>query len=50
MFGLSISEILIVLMIVILLFGSKKIPALAKGLGESVHEFKKAIKSKDDHS
>lgn len=35
-------EILIILLIVILLFGAKKIPELAKGLGTGIKEFKKA--------
>lgn len=41
-FGLT--EILIILFIVILLFGGKKIPELAKGLGEGVRSFKKGLK------
>lgn len=35
-------EIFIVLLVVLLLFGSKKIPELAKGLGKGMREFKKA--------
>jgi sec-independent protein translocase protein TatA len=35
-------ELLIILGIVILLFGAKKIPELAKGLGNGIREFKKA--------
>ena len=35
-------EILLILGIVILLFGAKKIPELAKGLGQGIREFKKA--------
>ena len=37
-------EMLIILAIVILLFGAKKIPDLAKGLGLGIKEFKKASK------
>ncbi len=37
-------EILIVLVVLFLLFGSKKLPGLAKGLGESGRELKKAKK------
>ena len=40
-------EILIILIIVILLFGSKKIPGLGRGLGKSVKEFKDAKEGKD---
>ena len=42
MFGLGPSEILVILFIVLLLFGAKKLPELAKGLGKGVKEFKKA--------
>lgn len=35
-------ELLMILAAVLLLFGGKKIPELAKGLGKGIHEFKKA--------
>jgi sec-independent protein translocase protein TatA len=38
------TEIIITLVIVLLLFGGKKIPELAKGLGKGIKEFKKASK------
>jgi|TARA_B100001996_G_scaffold244889_1_gene189615 sec-independent protein translocase protein TatA len=38
------TEIVITLVIVLLLFGGKKIPELAKGLGKGIKEFKKASK------
>jgi len=41
-------EIIIILVIVVVLFGSKKIPGLAKGLGQSVKEFKDAKQGKDE--
>lgn len=40
-------EILIILLIVVLLFGAKKIPELAKGLGTGIKEFKKATNDVD---
>ncbi len=43
MFGLGMGELVIVLVLVVLLFGSKKIPELAKGLGQGIHEFKKSV-------
>jgi sec-independent protein translocase protein TatA len=43
-FGLGGSELLIILAIVLLLFGGAKLPQLARGLGQSMKEFKKAAK------
>ena len=42
--NLGVTEILIILAIVLLLFGGKKIPELMKGLGSGVKEFKNAAK------
>ncbi len=42
MFGLGYQELMIILVIVLLLFGAQKLPELARGLGKSVSEFKKA--------
>ena len=36
------SEILVIALVVIVLFGGKKIPELARGLGRAMNEFKKA--------
>ncbi|KPK69818.1 hypothetical protein AMJ87_09850 [candidate division WOR_3 bacterium SM23_60] len=36
-------EILLILLIVLLLFGARKIPDLAKGLGKGIREFKKGL-------
>ncbi len=44
--GLGPTELIVVLVILLLLFGGAKLPALAKGLGQSIKEFKNA--SKDD--
>jgi len=41
-------ELLIILVIVVLLFGAKKIPELAKGLGSGIKNFKNAVKEDDD--
>jgi sec-independent protein translocase protein TatA len=38
---------IIVLLVILLLFGAKKIPELAKGLGQGLKEFKKAMKEED---
>lgn len=47
-FGLGGMELLAILAIVMLLFGGAKLPALAKGLGQSIKEFKKASKEDDE--
>jgi sec-independent protein translocase protein TatA len=46
--GFGGSELLIILAIVLLLFGGSKLPGLAKGLGQSIREFKKASKDTDE--
>lgn len=42
--GFGFQELLIILAIVLLLFGSTRLPQLAKGLGSSIKEFKKGVK------
>jgi len=42
--GLGMPEMILILLIVILLFGAKKIPELARGLGRGIREFKDASK------
>ena len=44
MFGIGVQELLLILLIVLILFGAKKVPELAKGLGSALREFKKAAK------
>ncbi len=45
---LSIGKILVILLVILILFGSKKIPDLAQGLGKGIREFKKAINDVED--
>ena len=43
-------EIIIIAIIILLLFGGRKIPELMRGLGSGIKEFKKATKEEDDDS
>lgn len=45
--GLGFKETLIIAIIILLLFGGKKIPELMKGLGTGIKEFKKSVKDDD---
>jgi len=46
--GLSGGELIIVLVAILILFGAKKIPQFAKGLGQGIKEFKKASSDVSD--
>ena len=47
MFGIGFQEIIIIALIVLLLFGGKKIPELMKGLGKGVRSFKDGMNGND---
>jgi sec-independent protein translocase protein TatA len=46
--GLGMQEMVIILIILLLLFGSTRLPQLARGMGKSIKEFKKGISDTDD--
>jgi sec-independent protein translocase protein TatA len=48
LFSLGGGEIVLILALVLILFGAKKLPELAKGLGQGIKEFKKATKEVTD--
>jgi len=47
-FGLGGMEVVLILAVVLLLFGAKRLPDLAKGLGTGIKEFKKATREVTD--
>ena len=49
MFGnLGTGEIILIVLVILLLFGAKKIPELAQGLGKGMKEFKKSLKDVEE--
>lgn len=46
--GLGPKEIFIIAVVILLLFGGKKIPELMKGLGSGIKEFKKSVKDDEN--
>jgi sec-independent protein translocase protein TatA len=46
--NLGTGEILIIALLVLIMFGSKKIPELAQGLGKGIREFKKAVRDVEE--
>ena len=49
-FGLGFGELLIILFLVLLFFGGKKIPQIMRGIGQGINEFKKVKNSKSSDS
>lgn len=47
MFGMGASELMIILVIVLLLFGASKLPELGRSLGSGLSNFKKGLKDGD---
>jgi sec-independent protein translocase protein TatA len=48
MANFGVTEIVLILLVVVLLFGGRKIPELMKGLGSGIKEFKKASRAEDE--
>jgi sec-independent protein translocase protein TatA len=46
--SIGMPELLIILLVILVLFGAKKIPDLAQGLGKGIKEFKKAVKDVEE--
>jgi sec-independent protein translocase protein TatA len=48
LFGLGTTEIILIALVVLLLFGGRKIPELMKGIGKGVKSFKDGVKGVED--
>jgi len=46
--GLGMPEMIVILLIVLILFGPSKLPALGEGLGKAIGGFKKGLKEEGD--
>lgn len=46
--SIGLPELLVILVVAVLLFGGKKIPEVAKGLGEGIRNFKSALKGDEE--
>jgi sec-independent protein translocase protein TatA len=44
MFGIGFQELVVILLIVLIIFGSSRLPQLGKGLGEGIRNFKRGLK------
>ena len=47
--SIGFPELVVILVVAVLLFGGKKIPEVAKGLGEGIKNFKNALKNEEQH-
>ena len=48
MYGFGIGKILLVLLVIVLLFGGRKLPELGAGIGKAIKNFKDGIKQKSN--
>jgi len=48
MFGLGATEIILILVIVLLIFGANRLPQLGAGVGKGIRNFKKSLKGEDE--
>ena len=50
MFGLGPTELILIVLVIVLLFGARRIPELMRGLGSGIREFKQAASDSGDKS
>ena len=48
MFGLGVWELVLILLIVVLIFGANKLPAVGQGIGQAIKNFKKATNEPEE--
>lgn len=48
LFGLGVTEIILILAIILLIFGGRKIPELMRGMGKGIKGFKEEMKKKEE--
>jgi sec-independent protein translocase protein TatA len=46
--GIGMTELIVILVIVLIIFGAKKLPQIGEGLGKGIRNFKKAMKEKEE--
>lgn len=48
MFGLSMQELLVILIIVVVLFGATRLPQIGSGIGQAIRNFKKSVRENEE--
>ena len=48
MFGLGLPEVLVILVLVIVIFGARRLPEVGAGLGKAIKNFKAGVSGKDE--
>jgi len=48
MFGLGLPEVLVILLLVVVIFGARRLPEVGAGLGKAIKNFKSGVSGKDE--